>query len=49
MTRSTSRCPPSWPRSSSVTKQASTLIITAMEEIQRHYGYLAADHLRYLA
>lgn len=24
-------------------------LITAMEEMQRHYGYLAADHLRYLA
>jgi NADH:ubiquinone oxidoreductase subunit E len=24
-------------------------LITALEEIQRHYGYLAVDHLRYLA
>jgi NADH-quinone oxidoreductase subunit E len=24
-------------------------LITALEEIQRHYGYLAADHLRYAA
>ncbi|MCB0116682.1 MAG: NADH-quinone oxidoreductase subunit NuoE [Caldilineaceae bacterium] len=30
-------------------KGAPDALITAMEEIQRHYGYLAADHLRYLA
>lgn len=24
-------------------------LITALEEMQRHYGFLAADHLRYLA
>lgn len=24
-------------------------LITALEEVQRHYGYLGADHLRYLA